>query len=273
MLSLVGDFTGERIAEILGEELTGSLIENSGEDLREEGEMLQLRMDQWKVAVNPQVQKAAEAAERSRVVPGVEIADDYEPSREEVAHHWGVSAEKVAWAELGEEDWIMSLRRCWLRVSHASGALDHMLERPKDELEITAMKRFPAVNPSPSSVAPEPRVDVDFLGPRGQSTWTFPENFVDAVLLEKDGVRSGHSDSGEEYEVDVRATVSENAAMFSAPGKRHARALPFSRLDSTLLHPAIRAALASGGAVDSSDWYKNKPLPLGDHPRGNVNVE
>ena len=98
MLSLVGDFTGERIAEILGEELTGSLIENSGEDLREEGEMLQLRMDQWKVAVNPQVQKAAEAAERSRVVPGVEIADDYEPSREEVAHHWGVSAEKVAWA-------------------------------------------------------------------------------------------------------------------------------------------------------------------------------
>ena len=71
-------------------------IENSLEDLREEGEMLQLRMDQWKVAVNPQVQKAAEAAERSRVVPGVEIADDYEPSREEVAHHWGVSAEKVA---------------------------------------------------------------------------------------------------------------------------------------------------------------------------------
>mgnify|MGYP004058002599 CR=1 FL=1 len=104
MLSLVGDVTGERIAEILGEELTGSLIENSGEDLREEGEMLQLRMDQWKVAVNPQVQKAAEAAERSRVVPGVEIADDYEPSREEVAHHWGVSAEKVVWAELGEED-------------------------------------------------------------------------------------------------------------------------------------------------------------------------
>ena len=41
------------------------------EDVREEGEMLQLRMDQWKVAVNPQVQKAAEAAERSRVVPGV----------------------------------------------------------------------------------------------------------------------------------------------------------------------------------------------------------
>jgi hypothetical protein len=170
MLSLVGDFTGERIAEILGEELTGSLIENSGEDLREEGEMLQLRMDQWKVAVNPQVQKAAEAAERSRVVPGVEIADDYEPSREEVAHHWGMSVEKVAWAELWEEDWIMSLRRCWLRVSHASGAPDHMLERPRDELETTAMKRFPAVNPSPSSVAPEPRVDVDFLGPRGQST-------------------------------------------------------------------------------------------------------
>ena len=66
--------------------------------------MLQLRMDQWKVAVNPQVQKAAEAAERSRVVPGVEIADDYEPSRDGVAHHWGVSAEKVVWAELGEED-------------------------------------------------------------------------------------------------------------------------------------------------------------------------
>ena len=64
----------------------------------------------------------------------------------------------------------MSLRRCWLRVSHASGAPDHMLERPRDELETTAMKRFPAVNPSPSSVAPEPRVDVDFLGPRGQST-------------------------------------------------------------------------------------------------------
>ena len=147
--------------------------------------MLQLRMDQWKVAVNPQVQKAAEAAERSRVVPGVEIADDYEPSREEVAHHWGVSAEKVAWAELGEEDWIMSLRRCWLRVSHASGALDHMLERPRDELEITAMKRFPAVNPSPSSVAPEPRVDVDFLGPRGQSTWTFPENFLTLYSLRK----------------------------------------------------------------------------------------
>ena len=185
MLSLVGDFTGERIAEILGEELTGSLIENSGEDLREEGEMLQLRMDQWKVAVNPQVQKAAEAAERSRVVPGVEIADDYEPSREEVAHHWGVSAEKVAWADLGEEDWIMSLRRCWLRVSHASGALDHMLERPRDELEITAMKRFPAVNPSPSSVAPEPRVDVDFLGPRGQSTWTFPEKFLTLYSLRK----------------------------------------------------------------------------------------
>ena len=132
--------------------------------------MLQLRMDQWKVAVNPQVQKAAEAAERSRVVPGVEIADDYEPSREEVAHHWGMSVEKVAWAELWEEDSIMSLRRCWLRVSHASGAPDHMLERPRDELETTAMKRFPAVNPSPSSVAPEPRVDVDFLGPRGQST-------------------------------------------------------------------------------------------------------
>ena len=29
MLSLVGDFTGERIAEILGEELTGSLIEKT----------------------------------------------------------------------------------------------------------------------------------------------------------------------------------------------------------------------------------------------------
>ena len=104
--------------------------------------------------------------------------------------------------------------------------------------------------------------------PRGLSLRNF-----DAVLLEKDGVRSWHSDSWAEYEAAVRATVSENAAMFSAPGKRHARALPFSRFDSTLLHPAIRAALASGDAVDSSDWYKNKPLPLGDHPRGNVNVE
>ena len=61
MLSLVGDSAGERVVEILGEELTGSLIENRGGDLREEDELLQLRMDEWKVAVNPQVQSAAEA--------------------------------------------------------------------------------------------------------------------------------------------------------------------------------------------------------------------
>ena len=86
---------------------------------------------------------------------------------------------------MGEEDWIMSLRRCWLRVSHAIGALAPVLNRPRAELEITAMKRFPAVNPSPSSVAPEPRVDVDFLGPRGQSTWTFPEKFLTLYSLRK----------------------------------------------------------------------------------------
>ena len=224
MLSLVGDVTGERIAEILGEELTGSLIENSGEDLREEGEMLQLRMDQWKVAVNPQVQKAAEAAERSRVVPGVEIADDYEPSREEVAHHWGVSAEKVAWAELGEEDWIMSLRRCWLRVSHAIGALDHVLKRPRDELEITAMKRCPAVNPSPSSVAPEPRVDVDFLGPRGQSTWTFPEKFLTLYSLRK-----------MEYDLGIRIAGQSMRQMYEPQFPKMQRCFP-RRENAMLVH-------------------------------------
>ena len=37
MLSLVGDVTGERIAEILGEELTGSLIEKQCGRFKREG--------------------------------------------------------------------------------------------------------------------------------------------------------------------------------------------------------------------------------------------
>ena len=90
----------------------------------------------------------------------------------------------------------MSLRRCWLRVSHAIGALDHVLKRPRDELEITAMKRFPAVNPSPSSVAPEPRVDVDFLGPRGQSTSASPRGLSLRILSTLYSLRKMEYDLG-----------------------------------------------------------------------------